>query len=263
MGINVVVIVETFIAFIIAVTVHEAAHAAAAAALGDRSPVAAGRLSLAPQRQMAAVGTIVAIFYSFAAIGGLGWGRPLSVDAKRLRVGPNFGLILVALAGPLLNLALGIAIAFGLAFLPGYAALGSRLAVCLPSQAGFLTANALHGVNLQACLSVAQPAYLLRIDQFLFTFAVTNIVLAILNIIPLYPLDGYRVLFALLPAPQAISLRRAEPYMEIILLVIFFVVPWLLGILSIGFDPGRILIGLAQSVAYGFAHNVGNFYLWL
>lgn len=255
---NIVVIVETFIAFIIAVTLHEAAQTAAAAALGDRSPVAAGRMSLAPARHMAAVGTIVAIFYSFAAAGGLGWGRPISVDAKRLRVGPNFGLILVAIAGPLLNLALGLAIAFGLAFLPGYAALGSRVAVCLPSQGSFL-----HGLDLQGCLGVAQPAYLLRIEQFLFTFAVTNIVLAILNIIPLYPLDGYRVLFALLPAPQAISFRRAEPYMEIILLVIFFLVPWLLSILSIGFDPGRILIGLAQQIALGFAHNVGNFYLWL
>ncbi|HEX6799561.1 MAG TPA: site-2 protease family protein [Ktedonobacterales bacterium] len=260
---NIVLIVETFIAFIIAVTLHEAAHAAAAAMLGDRAPVAAGRLSLAPTRQMAAVGTIVAIFYSFAAAGGLGWGRPISVDAKRLRVGPNFGLILVALAGPLLNLVLGVAIAFGLAFLPGYAELGGRVAICQPVQGNFLSSAALQGLPLQNCLSTAQPAYLLRIDQFLFTFAVTNIVIAILNIIPLYPLDGYRVLFALLPAPQAISLRRAEPYMEIILLVIFFLVPWLLGILSIGFDPGRILIGLAQSLAGGFAPNIFNFYVSL
>lgn len=259
---NIVLIVETFIAFVIAVTLHEAAHAAAAAMLGDRSPVAAGRLSLLPTRQMAAVGTIVAIFYSFSAAGGLGWGRPITVDAKRLRAGPNVGLILVALAGPLLNLALGIAIAFGLGFLPGYTALGGRVFVCQPVQSNF-GPGALHGLDLQNCLSLAQPAYLLRIDQFLFTFAVTNIVLAILNIIPLYPLDGYRVLFALLPAPQAISFRRAEPYMEIILLVIFFLVPWLLGILSIGFDPGRILIGIAQSVANGFAHNIGNFYLSL
>ena len=259
---NIVLIVETFIAFIIAITLHEAAHAAAAAVLGDRSPAAAGRLSVAPARQMAAVGTIVAIFYSFAAAGGLGWGRPVNVDAKRLRVGPNFGLILVALAGPLLNLVLGIAIAFGLGFLPGYAALGSRVFVCQPLQDPLATAP-LHGLDLQGCLSLAQPAYLLRIDQFLFTFAVTNIVLAILNIIPLYPLDGYKVLFALLPAPQAISFRRAEPYMEIILLVIFVLVPWLLGILNIGFDPGRIIIGIAQSVAGGFAHNILNFYVSL
>lgn len=260
---NIVLIVETFIAFVIAVTLHEAAHTAAAAMLGDRSPVAAGRLSLAPTRQMAAVGTIVAIFYSFSAAGGLGWGRPITVDAKRLRVGPNFGLILVALAGPLLNLVLGVAIAFGLAFLPGYSELGGRVAVCNPVQGGFLGPAVHQGIALQNCLSTAQPAYLLRIDQFLFTFAVTNIVIALLNIIPLYPLDGYRVLFALLPAPQAISFRRAEPYMEIILLVIFFLVPWLLGILGIGFDPGRILIGLAQSLAGGFAPNILHFYVSL
>jgi Zn-dependent protease len=259
---NIVVIVETFIAFIIAVTLHQAAQAAAAAMMGDRSSAAAGRMSLAPARQMAAVGTIVAIFYSFSAVGGLGWGRPVSVDAKRLRVGPNFGLILVTLAGPALNLVLGIGIAFGLAFLPGYAELGGRVLVCQPTQSNFLGVGR-QGLALQDCLSAAQPGYLLRIDQFLFAFAVTNIVIAILNIIPLYPLDGYKVLFALLPAPQAISFRRAEPYMEIILLVIFFVVPWLLAILSIGFDPGRLLIGIAQSLAGSFAHNIAGFYLSL
>ncbi|HEV2461850.1 MAG TPA: hypothetical protein VGS80_26130, partial [Ktedonobacterales bacterium] len=118
---NVILFVETFIAFVIAVTLHESAHAAAAAALGDSSPAAAGRLSLAPRRQMAAIGTIVAIVYSFGICpAGMGWGRPMDVDARRLRVGPNFGLILVALAGPLINLAIGIGIVLALPLIPGY-----------------------------------------------------------------------------------------------------------------------------------------------
>ncbi|HKB49069.1 MAG TPA: site-2 protease family protein, partial [Ktedonobacterales bacterium] len=64
-----------------------------------------------------------------------------------------------------------------------------------------------------------------RIEQFLFAFAVTNIVLALVNLIPLHPLDGYRVLFALLPNESAIAYRSYESYMEFSLLVLFFVLP--------------------------------------
>ena len=102
-SINAIVIVETFLAFVVAVTIHEAAHAGMAALLGDSSPLASGRLSLSPRRQMATIGTIAAIVFAFDYFGGLGWGRPVDVDARRLRVGPNFGLILVSLASPVVQ----------------------------------------------------------------------------------------------------------------------------------------------------------------
>lgn len=251
---NIILIVETFIAFVLAITLHEAVQAAVASALGDPAPAGAGRMSLIPARQMSAVGTIVAIVYSFAFpfSAGLGWGRPLSVDARRLRVGPNFGLIVVALSGIAFNLLLGVGIAFGLSLLPGYALLDSALTGCQGI-----------GGALQNCLSSAQPAAVLRLDQFLYTFAVTNVVIAIINIIPLHPLDGYKILFALLPSRQAISLRRLEPYMELILLVILFVIPWLMGILNIPFDPGQILIRLARSITDGLATSIASFYILL
>src|SRR5262249_14060818 len=177
---NVILIVETFVAFVLAVTLHEATQAAVAAALGDPAPAGAGRLSLLPARQMAAVGTIVAIVYSFAFpfTAGLGWGRPVSVDARRLRVGPNFGLIVIALSGIALNLLLGLGIAFGLSLLPGYPLLDARLVSCQGI-----------GGALQNCLSTVQPAAVLRLDQFLYTFSVTNVLVAIITIIPLHPPD--------------------------------------------------------------------------
>jgi Zn-dependent protease len=249
---NVILFVETFIAFVLAVTLHEAAHAAAAAALGDSAPAAAGRLSLAPRRQMAAIGTIVAIVFSFGFLpAGMGWGRPVDVDARRLRVGPNFGLILVALAGPLVNLVLGIGIALALPLVPGYPALGHALVKC---------SGTLPGEALQSCLSVAQSAYVLRIEQFAYVFAVTNVALALINIIPLHPLDGYKVLFALLPNRQAITYRDWEPYMELTLLVIFFVVPYILAFLTIGFNPGQSIISIARQITDDLAGNIGIFY---
>ena len=255
---NIILFVETFIAFVVAVTLHESAHSAAAAVLGDSSPAAAGRLSLAPRRQMAAIGTIVAIVFSFGLVpAGMGWGRPMDVDARRLRVGPNVGLILVALAGPVLNLVLGIGIALALPFVPGYQHLGPLLNSRCPAYVFDLH---LQGELLQSCLSAAQQAYVLRIEQFAYVFAVSNIALALINIIPLHPLDGYKVLFALLPNRQAITYRDWEPYMELTLLVIFFVVPYILAFLTISFSPGQLIIGFAQQITDNFARNIGIFY---
>ncbi|MGO8947026.1 MAG: site-2 protease family protein [Ktedonobacterales bacterium] len=258
--INIFLVVETFVAFVLAITVHEAAHASMASLLGDTSPSGAGRLSLAPARQMAAIGTIVAIVFSFAVVpAGLGWGRSVDVDARRMRVGPNSGLILVALAGPLVNLLLGLIIAFLLTVVPGYAALSTLGSHCIFGA----LAGQIQGKAVQQCLSIAQPGVVLWIEQFAFTFALTNVVLALINVIPLHPLDGYRVLYALLPGPQAIGLRRLEPYMELILLVIFFVVPYVLAFVGISFSPGNLLISLSLHILSSISPNVGLFYLFL
>jgi Zn-dependent protease len=248
---NVIVIVETFVAFIIAITLHEAAHAGVAALLGDSTAVSQGRLSLAPGRQLTAQGTLVAIFVSFSALAGLGWGRSMEVDAQRMRVGPNFGTILTALAGPALNLALGIGLAFGLAAVPGADALGTQSSLCF----------AYHGLNLQACLNAVQPTFALRLEQFGIIFAISNIAIGLVNLIPLHPLDGYHILFALLPSGPAIRYRNWMPYMEAILLILFLALPLLLAALGIGgFNPGGWFAGWAGSIVNSITHGAYGFY---
>lgn len=251
---NVIWIVEAFIGFMIALALHESAHAAMAAALGDGAPLSNGRLSLAPRRHMSAIGTIVAIAFAmkpvFLAPTGLGWGKPVEVDARRLRVGPNFGLILVALAGPLVNALLGFAVLFGLRLLPG----ANALSISADRCSNLLIGGVIGGQPLQTCVSGAQNIAVLRVEQFLVAFAVSSIALAILNLIPLHPLDGYKILFALLPNRQAIRYRDFEPYMEFTLLVIFFVLPVILGFVGISLNLGNLLVispaySLAQSVA--------------
>lgn len=231
---NVILMVETFVAFILAVTIHGAVQARVATILGDTTSRLRGRLSLLPQQHLSAIGMIVGIVFSVGSLGaGIGWGKPLELDARKLRIGPNIGTIVVALSGLLFNALLGVAILLLFNVLPNQGAFASQANACL---------NSGHfGGSLQSCVQV-MPAWALRIEQFFYVFGLTNIAIAILNIIPLHPLDGYHVLFALLPTRQALGWRNFAPWGELLLLVIFFVVPIILQFLNIGFSPANFLI---------------------
>src|ERR1051326_6534434 len=223
---NVIYIVMLLVAFAVSICVHESAHALIALALGDPGPRNDGRISLNPLRQMTALGTAVAIVLSFLSTLtlafvlpaglALGWGKPVRFDALKLKPGPNLGTIVVALAGPVANFALGMGCAFALQVIP-------------QSQQFFSDASStLNGATALQLVDGTMPWWALRGEQLLFAFIVVNIGLALVNLIPLYPLDGYRFVFALLPSRQAVSFRRAEPYMELIILALIFILPLLL-----------------------------------
>ncbi len=142
--------IETFVAFVLALILHNCAQALMAAALGDRTPVNKGRFSFLPGAHLSAIGVIVAIVTSISAVCGLGWGKPVETDAPRLRPGPNLGIIIVALTGIVTNLVIGLGIAFGLKFLPGV------LAWRAPSL--YVHAGAQVGNPLLICMNRAQPA---------------------------------------------------------------------------------------------------------
>jgi Zn-dependent protease len=245
--------IETFVAFVLALILHNCAQALMAAALGDRTPVNKGRFSFLPGAHLSAIGVIVAIVTSISAACGLGWGKPVETDAPRLRPGPNVGIIIVALTGMITNFVIGLGIAFGLKFLPGVPALERAWADCSQQV----------GNPLLVCLNGAQPAWLLYIMQFLIAFAVTNVGLALLNIIPLYPLDGYYILFAILPSGPAITYRNTIQYMELILLLILFLIPYLLQILQIHFDPALIIGNLVRSLVFRVGSPAFSYYLAL
>ncbi|MFH1098324.1 MAG: site-2 protease family protein [Candidatus Uhrbacteria bacterium] len=85
------------VAILIALAIHEAAHAAAASALGDQTARDAGRLTLNPIAHLDPIGFIALLFIGF------GWGKPVPFDARQLRY-PRWGPALVAIAGPAANL---------------------------------------------------------------------------------------------------------------------------------------------------------------
>ena len=196
--INVVLAFMIIVSFLIAVVLHEVGHSLMATWLGDPTPRAEGRLSLGLRSQLDPLGTmlcvILAFFPALAGPVGLGWGRPVKPDPWKLRGGPNAGTLLVALGGILMNVVVGVLAAIVLHLLP---------------------------------LSLARNDFAVRIPQVVLAFASVNFALAIFNLIPLYPLDGYQILYTLLPNRQAVSFSRSATYGPFIILLIIFLLPFL------------------------------------
>ncbi len=198
--INVLMALMLIGSFLLAIVLHEFGHALVASWLGDPTPRAEGRQSLSLGSHIDPVGILLCIILAFQPASaipvGLGWGKPVKPDPWKMRTGANSGVLLVAVAGPAFNLLIGL-----------------------------LVALLLHFVTVPFMLS---NAYTIRVLQLLTVFASVNIGIAIFNIIPLYPLDGYQVLYTLLPSKQAVQFARwAAPYGPFIILAFFFFVPFL------------------------------------
>ncbi len=179
---------------VFAITLHEAAHGWVADRLGDPTARQQGRLSFNPLRHIDPIGTIVVPLVLLLLSGFIfGWARPVPVDTRNLRH-PRRDMALVALAGPGANLLM--AIAWGVV---------GKLAFHLPAGLAW----------------AAVPLALMgKIGLFL------NLILLVLNLLPLPPLDGSRVLAWLLPARQAQWLDRIEPYGILILLGLLYLGLW-------------------------------------
>jgi len=167
---------------IFAITLHEAAHAYVARYFGDLTAYAQGRVSLNPLRHIDLVGTIIVplsillLSKMFGMSGFLfGWAKPVPVNFANLR-NPKRDMLWVAAAGPGINLAM---------------ALGWAL---------FLKLQAMAGLGEEFFVDMAQVGI------------VINVVLAVLNLLPLPPLDGGRIMVSLLPHRLAWQFARIEPW---------------------------------------------------
>ncbi len=188
---NLISILLSIPAVLIALTVHEYAHGYAAFRLGDPTAKSLGRLSLNPLRHLDPIGALAMILFRF------GWARPVPINARYFKK-PRRDMAITAFAGPLSN--------FILAFL-----------------GGFLYLAAVSGFNaILAAAYVPRFPYLFMqyTANFLYIFHFVNLTLGLFNCLPVPPLDGSRFLLVFLPPKVYFSVMRYERYISLALILL-------------------------------------------
>jgi Zn-dependent protease len=199
---NLLSMVAFLFALVIGITIHEFSHAWVADALGDPTARYQGRLTLNPVAHFDPLGAMM-ILYSIVTGWGFGWGKPVPVDPRHLRYGPRVGMALTSVAGPASNLLIAAVVATPF-----------RLGVALPGLLGQLT----------------------------LTIVFVNVGLALFNMLPIPPLDGFSVLTGMLSTirakwaydavTQLDRLRTFGPMLFLLLIMADWFLPFsILGIL--------------------------------
>ncbi len=172
------------VALLVGITIHEYAHAKVADYLGDPTPRAMGRVSLNPLVHLDLYGTLALLFFGF------GWGKPVLFDPFNLKK-PRRDSALISLAGPVSNLVLAFVVALSSSLLFRFFPVSSFWEMLLSS--------------------------------FSFSMVYLNFVLAFFNLVPIYPLDGFKIVEGFLPEKKAKEWSELRRYGPIFLLL--FILP--------------------------------------
>ncbi len=213
---------------LVAMTVHEVAHALVARLLGDRTAAERGRVTLNPFRHIDWLGTVLVptVLILIRSPIPIGWARPVPVDATRLGH-PRRDMVLVALAGPVANLALAVVSVGVLAW------------------------------------SDPAPDKLTLVDKALSFSVFANTMIGLFNLLPLPPLDGGRIMLGLLPEGAAQRYARLAPIISIGLILALILTPLVLMVAGDGADLLEDILKPAVRSLVGFVEMItGTAMVW-
>jgi Zn-dependent protease len=214
-NLNAATIIARAIILLVAFTIHELAHAVTADRMGDPTARNMGRVTLNPLKHLDPFGTIMLL------ISGFGWAKPVMVNPYNLKGNPRTSMAIVAAAGPLSNVIMAV--------------IGS-----IPFWLGVVSFTFRSSSDI-----FPSPDYLL--SQFVWL----NVVLAIFNLIPIPPLDGFKILMGILPPDMSFRLRPLEQYGFIILIGAIFILP------MVGIDILYYLVWLPASMITNTLVSIG------
>ena len=191
-------IINTVLALLIAIDVHELGHAIVADRMGDDTPRRSGHMSLNPFRHMDQFGIIMLFITSLSGTGFTYGFTP--INEGRLRERTKFGPAIVSIAGPAMNLILAFLVAIPLAKDTGYM------------------------LNADGSSSIALAGNAQLFDFTLKLFSI-NAFLCVFNLVPFPPLDGWRIVSEFMTAKVRYDLRQFVQYGPMILLALFIFEP--------------------------------------
>ena len=203
---NAIPIIFEILIIVFSVVIHEVAHGYAALALGDRTAQYAGRLTLNPINHLDPFGSILLpALLAFFHLPVIGWAKPVPYNPYNLR-NQKWGPAIVGAAGPAANLSLALAFGLFVRFVP-------------------VLQNNLSGTFFFNFLTIAS------------TISLLNLMLALFNLVPIPPLDGSKVLFALLPYKwHEVEIFLTQYGFIMLLVFIFFFSDFLLPVVSLLFQ---------------------------
>ncbi|MCG9127001.1 site-2 protease family protein [Candidatus Poribacteria bacterium] len=211
--------------FIILLTFHEWGHAKSANMLGDSTARDEGRMSLNPAVHIDPIGTLfLPLIGSLFGGGFFGWAKPVPVNPYNLK-NPRFDIMLIAAAGPVMNILLTIVIFY--------------IILLYEFLVGFIS---------------IEPKTNVAILIFLRRSALISVFLAIFNMLPLFPLDGFSVVNGLLPERASREFSKLAPYgMPILMLLLF--VPSILNV----YNPLQLIAEISYAINNGLGKIIGVF----
>ena len=204
------------LALLLGIAFHEFSHAFVASSLGDQTARRLGRLTLDPRAHLDPFGTLLLF------IAGFGWGKPVPVNAAALSNGPRKGMAVVAAAGPVSNLLVATV-------------LSVPIWLGVPARTPFIVWD------------TATWGATDYFGLFLTAGVLINVILAVFNLLPVAPLDGFKVWVGVLPVELARPIARLERYGILILMGLFFIGP-AVGIDFFGWVVRPLVEGIAGTL---------------